>query len=378
MKLSLKIGPGTQWGLLAGIAIAVLVLLWVLKSPTQTKTAPLSSAPAASSPPAQQPQDMTAVTQPVVSQLPAGTVQPEAEPHDLQQTNAAPTELTAGLLETIASTNAALALDLFSTFAASATNKDQLLADFLPICAGNDPHAVVAWASTLLAQTNGEETFKSEQLASATVNALLQTTNNDLARSTVEQWCQNTNRPQLGNAVFEAVALEMATNSAADAANWLQKLPPATDRNYAMTTLAATWAQNDPQATMTWALGLSEADDRANVLERGFSQWSQQDTDSATKWLAAHVTDPAAEQMVISLVDESGLSYSKPQDAMVWAGLISDPAVRLESLQDIFLGWARQAPDTALNYIQSDPDLTPAEKQDVLKSYFSWKNLDAN
>lgn len=316
------------------------------------------------------------MTQPVVVQSTAGTSQSGAEAQS--QPNAGPVELTASLLEEIASTNAELALNLFSTFAESATNKDQLLTDFLPICAGNNPHAVVAWASALLAQTNDAEIFASEQLASATVNALLQTTNNDLARSTVEQWCQNTNRPQLGNTVFEAVALEMAKNSTADAANWLEKLPPATDRNYAMTTLAETWARSDPQATMNWALGLSDVDDRANVLERGFSQWSQQDTDSASQWLAGHLTDPAAEQMVVSLVDESGLSYSNPKDAMTWAALISDPAVRLESMQDIFLGWARQEPNAALNYFQNDTDLTPGEKQEVFKSYFSWKNLDAN
>src|SRR5207302_9930776 len=93
------------------------------------------------------------------------------------------------------------------------------------------------------------------------------------------------------------------------------------------------------------------------------------------QWIKAHLDDPAAETMGVSMVAESGLAWSQPQEAIVWADMISDPAVRLENVEDIFLSWVRRDPDTAANFIKDDPTLTPDEKKQVFESFYGWKNM---
>lgn len=375
MKSQYEIGPGTQWLLLVGAAVVAVFLMATglprVRHPS-SQAGPITTAGQSTQTHPEKSGDATL--------NPGVNPKPETGPAVLPPAKAGPAAAPENGLDLagIASTNAALALSLFQAVAGNDTNRYASLTNLLLICARSDPHAVVAWAGAMLALTNGTEMFGPEQLASATIDALLQTTNSDLARSAVEQWCQNTNRPQIGNGVFETLALEMADSSPTNAAGWLKSLPPATDRNYAMTTLAANWAGGNPSAAMDWALGLSDADGRASVLERGFREWAEGDPDAATKWLTGHISDPAAEQMVVSLAVESDVAYVNPQDAIVWAGLISDPTVRLESTQDIFLGWVRREPDAAMEYIQKDPYLTATEKQEVLKSYFGWKNSGGN
>src|SRR5207253_7035989 len=109
------------------------------------------------------------------------------------------------------------------------------------------------------------------------------------------------------------------------------------DRNYALTTMAAVWVKSDPKGAMDWAARLPDVDGRENVMERAFNQWAQDHEADARQWLNGHLSDPAAEKMVVSMVAESGLAYSNPQEAIVWADMISDAAVRLENVEDIFL-----------------------------------------
>ncbi|MBU6410907.1 MAG: hypothetical protein KGR98_11025, partial [Verrucomicrobia bacterium] len=191
-------------------------------------------------------------------------------------------------------------------------------------------------------------------------------------------WCQLPNRPQFGNTVFESVALAMAKNSPEEAAAWLKSLPPAADRNYALTTLAADWARSDPRASLEWTMQLSDADGRRDAVQRAFTQWSLDDTAASAQWLGAHLSDPAADQMVIGLVDESGISASDPRDAIAWADLIAEPRARVDSIEDTFIGWARQQPDAAVNCIRNDTVLTPGEKNQILSSFTGWKNVGAN
>jgi hypothetical protein len=237
-----------------------------------------------------------------------------------------------------------------------------------------DPAGLVAWVKTILQQGGEFEGMDSRHVAAAAVEALLQKGNGVLARGAVEQWARIPDGPPLGNTTFEAVALDIARDSSLDAMNWLKSLPAGDDRNYALTTLAAVWVKSDPKAALDWAGQLPDTDGRLSVMERAFNQWAQDDSNAARQWLTGRLSDPAAEKMVVSMVAESDLAYSNPQEAIVWAGLIADPATRLDNIEDIFLSWVRRDPDAAATYIRDDPALTAAEKKEVLESFYGWKN----
>jgi len=258
----------------------------------------------------------------------------------------------------IAATNALLALELA-----------------MGRMAAEDPKGLVAWVKNVLQQGGDFEGLNASQVAATAVEALVQKDNGAIAREAVEQWTQIPGGPDIGNIAYEDAALDLSAKSPAAAMDWLKSLAAGTDRNYALTTLAAVWTKTDPRAALDWTAQLADADGRAEVMERAFNQWAQDDDNGARQWLTGHLTDPAAEKMLISMVAESGLSYSNPQEAIVWADLISDPAVRLENVEDIFLSWVRRDPDAAANYIKDDPTLTADEKKQVLDSFYGWKNF---
>jgi len=265
-----------------------------------------------------------------------------------------------------------ISVDAFYSRDIAATNANLALALAIKQMAAADPNGLVAWVKSLLQSGESFEGFDIPRIAGTAVEALLQKGDIALARSAVEQWAQV--GPPLGNNTFEAVALDIAGTSPTGAMAWLKSLPASNDRNYALTTLSAVWVKSDPKAAMEWAMQLGSADGREPVMERAFNQWAQDDEASARQWLNGHLSDPVAEKMVVSMVAESDLAYSNPQEAIVWADMISDPSARLENVEDVFLSWARRDLDAAANYIKDDPALTPAEKKQVLESFYSWKN----
>jgi len=240
--------------------------------------------------------------------------------------------------------------------------------------ATNDPKGLVEWVKNILQQGGQFNGMDPAHVTDAAVKALIQAGDATRARDAIAQWLQIPDGPDIGNAALETAALDLATTSSKDALDWLKTLPSGNDRNYALTTLAASWVKTDPKAAMDWTMRLAEADGRAAAMERAFNDWAQADDLAARQWIKGHLDDPAAETMVVSMVAESGLAWSNPQEAITWADLISDPSARLENVEDIFLSWVRRDPDAAAIYIKNDPALTDEEKKEVLQSFFGWKN----
>ena len=329
--------------------VAIVVLAFIAHSHFSTR------AHAPTPPPAAAP--TTSVSQPADNHVVFRPAPAPETPPSQPVTVAAPKNRPSFFSAEIAATNAELALQIA-----------------MKQMATNDPKGLVAWVQSILEQGGDFEGIDPAHVTSIAVDALIQSGNGALARDAVAQWMQIPNGPSVGNVAIEAAALDLAATSLPDATTWLKSLPAGTDRNYAMTTLAAAWVKTDPKAAMDWTMQLSEADGRTAAMERAFNDWAQADDESARQWIKGHLDDPGAETMVTSMVAESGLSYSNPQEAIVWADLISDPNARLENVEDIFLSWVRRDPDAAANYIKNDPTLTADEKKQVLQSFFGWKN----
>lgn len=165
---------------------------------------------------------------------------------------------------------------------------------------------------------------------------------------------------------FTAAAL--AKRSAVDAALWLEEMPPSDARASAQAALAVNWAGSFPKQAVTWAQSLPEDEGRELALMRAFGRWLEIDTAAAMRWLADHESDPAADQMLVSLLRDTGFGLREPHIAFQWAELISASEQRGDQMEEIFRAWAFRNRDAATKYLVNSPNVNTSEKERLINS----------
>jgi hypothetical protein len=249
-----------------------------------------------------------------------------------------------------------------------AAGEDSLVSVVLTQVAAADPQRAVEFTEAAMRNRNLLIDISLNEVAHAAVEALLKNDHTDVAERAVEQWVRGPGGTELGNAPFEAVAIKLAQTSPTAAASWLLSLPSSESRNFALATVAANWATTDPKASLDWANSLTSGAGREEAMQRAFNRWVAEDKVSAAQWLGEHEADPATDHMIASFVTDSPVSTSNPQVAMEWVDLISDPALRVQSLQQVARAWAEQNPAAATQYVQQNKKLTPEEKKRIVES----------
>lgn len=233
-----------------------------------------------------------------------------------------------------------------------------------------DPDRVVSLAdATILpsADPSGADKQAVSDVAHFALLALVQAQHPELARRTLEHWAAGEAAGSLGNAAFEVVALDFAKRSRQDAAAWLESLPASRSRDFALGTLAADWASNAPADAMTWATSLENTPTRADAMQRVFNRWAATDIMAAVQWLGDHEAHPEADTLIANLVSDTSLSDVAPDRAIQWAALITDPADREKSVQQVLVRWAETDRDAALRFAESTPLLGDPIRQRTLE-----------
>jgi len=165
---------------------------------------------------------------------------------------------------------------------------------------------------------------------------------------------------------FAAAAL--AKRSAVDAALWLETMPSSDARASAQAALAVNWAGSFPEQAVTWAQSLPEDEGRELALMRAFGRWLEIDTQAAMLWLVDHESDPATDQMLVSLLRDTGFGLREPHIAFQWAELISASEQRGDQMEEIFRAWAFRNRDAAIQYVANSPRVNDSEKARLLNS----------
>ncbi len=241
-----------------------------------------------------------------------------------------------------------------------------LKAILLEEAAAAAPEKIVGLVQTALAPERRMSDYALEQTTEAAVSALAKQGHSDLARAAVEQWTRQQPPARIGAHAFELGAQTMGREYAAAAA-WLRSLPGSQDRNIALGTLAATWAHVAPEVALNWANELSPADGREEVRMRALEIWMKTDSHTASQWLLDHESDSEADRTFANLI-ASTLLRTDPTIALKWAGLISDPDLRAEPIEQVLSVWAYSKPTDAIRYLQTCPLLSGSQKRRILRN----------
>lgn len=278
--------------------------------------------------------------------------------------------LVAGAVQSWAAKDPQSAWDwtLLQSHRLDSAGETPLISVVLAAAAAKDPAAAVVLAESALKKTRNPNDINPSEIATATVQALLESNHTDIAERTVEQWAKGPLKDDLGNAPYETVALKLAEVSPTAATSWLQSLPPSDARNFALATAAAAWAATDPKAALDWASSLTPNAGRDEAMQRAFNRWVSQDKVTAAQWLGEHESDPSTDRMISNFATDSPIGQSNPRLALEWVELISDPTLRVQSLQEVVRSWAETDVNAATRYVSENKKLTDQEKQRLIQS----------
>ena len=150
------------------------------------------------------------------------------------------------------------------------------------------------------------------------------------------------------------VAIQLARENAASAAQSVSKLPAGRSRGEAITGVAEAWARTDPQAALAWALSLPLGDTREGALREIRFVWVHTDPIAAARHVTASV--PAG-NIKNALLTNIAVEWAliDPQAAIQWARNLTDVNERELALARAIESWADRAPDAASKFALTLP-----------------------
>ena len=116
------------------------------------------------------------------------------------------------------------------------------------------------------------------------------------------------------------------------------------------------WSQADAQGLAAHALKLPVGDLRAQALAEALPRWIERDPVAATEWMQSHDSGADFDPGAGALAQHPTLLAGQPAKAMEWAGTLSDPRQRADTLRAVFRQWAAKDDSAARRYAEQLPD----------------------
>ncbi len=181
----------------------------------------------------------------------------------------------------------------------------------------------------------------------------------------------------VGRELIRVAAREQLAHGLASTARWAAELPEEALRGSALEVVARQYMQVDPRSGAAWAAESSTAPDMRQAVARVADRIADQDVLAALQWTQSLPPSPGQEEAYQQVFSEWArqdptassmelvrmspgrerdsaihafsqiLAGESPQDAIVWATAISDPAMRLDTQVNVVRRWNESAPEDA-------------------------------
>lgn len=157
-------------------------------------------------------------------------------------------------------------------------------------------------------------------------------------------WAASLPNPPDRIAAHSAIATAWATSDPTGAATWAAALP-SPDRAPAITSATDSWARSNPAAAAAWLASVSPANDPSLVAAAGsiVHHWTESNPGAVSRWLN-NLSDGPAKEGAIALFSLAAAPLA-PNDALLWATSLSDPALRSSTVADVCERWYDAAPE---------------------------------
>lgn len=116
------------------------------------------------------------------------------------------------------------------------------------------------------------------------------------------------------------------------------------------------WARADAKSLAEYALTLPAGESRKQAFSEALPHWVEKDPVTATAWINQFDAGPDFDDGAVAVANLPTLITRQPAKAMEWAGTISDPTKRTETMQAVFGQWAQKDPTAARNFVESTQD----------------------
>jgi hypothetical protein len=124
-------------------------------------------------------------------------------------------------------------------------------------------------------------------------------------------------------------------------------------RGQAYAEVVSGWARADAKTLAEYALALPAGEARKQAFAEALPHWVEKDPINATEWINQFDAGPDFDEGAAAVANLPTLVSRQPAKAMEWAGTISDPTKRTETLQAVFGQWAQQDPAAARRFAEA-------------------------
>jgi hypothetical protein len=150
------------------------------------------------------------------------------------------------------------------------------------------------------------------------------------------------------------------------AMQWVMSQPSELQSS-ALVGLGESWSSVDPQAAANFASKLN-GPQRQLLLQQSISKWLMEDPNAASNWLSAAENHQDYDQAVHTLATLPNLVRDNSQTALSWSERIYDGNLRVSAVQQILAEMKIKDPTGAASYARSAPNLSPAQRTQLLNS----------
>ena len=144
------------------------------------------------------------------------------------------------------------------------------------------------------------------------------------------RWSESLPEGKLRASAMDRVANRFVAENPEAAAAWAERFAGEPESARVIEEVGDEWAARDPLAAVSWLETLDSGAGQAQGMQSAFGEWVKRDPRAASEHLVAMNDSPARDSAIGGFVRR--LAYEDPQSAIAWAGEISDPGAREQTL----------------------------------------------
>jgi hypothetical protein len=157
---------------------------------------------------------------------------------------------------------------------------------------------------------------------------------------------------------LESVGMKFLRQDLDGAREWAQSLADRADAHELVADVADALATRNPAEAAEWVSKLPAGPSQEHAYEDLFENWSRTDPVAAGQSLTGMDPGPARDTAIQAF--SRTLVRQSPEDALVWAGAITDTNQRADVQVELARRWRKSAPDVAAAWVAAN---LPAELQ---------------
>lgn len=172
------------------------------------------------------------------------------------------------------------------------------------------------------------------------------------------EWALQLPEEPMRTNALETVGMKFLRSDLDGASQWAASIASRPDAHEAVADVADALATRDPAEAVVWVASLPAGPSQDHAYEDLFENWTQSDPVAAGQSL--NLLEPGSARDTAVQAFSETLVRQNPEDALVWAGTVTDSAKRADLQVQLARRWQKSSPTEAATWISEN---LPADLQ---------------